>query len=151
MFDGEATGSLASLTRSKKSTDSITGVNPHPTSNQFVCTASGADKIYETALDIGVNKFNMNMVTHFETLGALHEAAFGRRPEEPHPGAFGRGAGDDGVELLSDFSGEQQRGSRLVDLALNLGGGIFLIGAVLGEICQFGDGVGQRRTGQRGF
>ena len=52
---------------------------------------------------------------------------------------------------LSDFSRKQQRGSGLVDLTLNLGGGIFLIGAVLGEVRQFRDGVGQWRTGQRGF
>ena len=64
---------------------------------------------------------------------------------------FVRRPGDDGVELLSNFSRQQQRGGRLVDLALNFGGGIFLIGAVLGEFRQFRDGVRQRRAGQRGF
>jgi hypothetical protein len=84
-------------------------------------------------------------------LNAEREPAFGRRLEEPDPSAFVRGAGDDGVELLSNLSGQQQRGGGLVDLALNLGGGVFLIGAVLGEFRQFRDGVGQRRAGQRGF
>ena len=91
------------------------------------------------------------MVAHFETLGALHEPAFGRRLEEPDPSALVRRAGDDGVELLSNFSGQQQRRGGLVDLAFNLGGGVLLIGAMLGKFGQFGNGVRQRRTGQRGF
>ena len=63
---------------------------------------------------------------------------------EPNPSAFVRRAGDDGVELLSNLSREQQRGGGLVDLALNFGGGVFLIGAVLGQFRQLRNGVGQR-------
>ena len=112
---------------------------------------SGAGKIYETALDIGVDEFDANMVTHLETLGALHEPAFGWRLKEPHPGTFVGRTGDDGVKLLADFSGQEQRGSRLVDPAFNFGGSIFLISAVLGEISQLRNGIRQRRARQRSF
>ena len=81
-----------------------------------------------------MDEFDANVIAHFETLGALHEPPFGRWLIKPYPRAFIRCAGNDGVELLSNFSGQQQRGSRLADLAFNFGGGIFLIGAMLGEV-----------------
>ena len=106
----------------------------NPTKNDGEPAGLGASKIYEAALDVRADEFDTNVVAHFETLGALHEPAFGRRLEEPDPSALVRRAGDDGVELLSNFSGQQQRRGGLVDLAFNLGGGIFLIGAMLGEV-----------------
>ena len=36
----------------------------------------GADKIYETALNVGGDQFDTNLDAHFETLSALHEPAF---------------------------------------------------------------------------
>ncbi len=79
-----------------------------------------------------MDEFDTNLVAHLEPLGALHEPAFGRRLEKPNPSAFVRRTSDNGVECLSNLSRQQQRGGGLVDLAFNLGRGIFLIRAVLG-------------------
>ena len=98
-----------------------------------------------------MDEFDTNVVAHLEPLSALHEPSFGRWQDKPNPSALVCRTGDDGVELLADFSRKQERCSGLVDLTLNLGGGVFLVGAVLGEVRQFRDGVGQWRTGQRGF
>jgi hypothetical protein len=63
-----------------------------------------AGEIYETALDIGVDKFDANMISHFESLKTERKSAFSWRLKEPNPSAFVRRAGDDGVELLSNLS-----------------------------------------------
>jgi len=76
---------------------------PHASSN-LVRATSDAAEVYETALDVGVDEFDANGIAHFESLKTEREPAFGRRLEEPNPGAFVRCAGDDGVELLSDLS-----------------------------------------------
>ena len=81
----------------------------------------------------------------------MREPAFGRRLNEPHPGAFVRSPSDDGVKLLSHLPRQQQRGRRLVDLTLHFGGGILLLGAVLGKVGQFRDGIWQGCARQRGF
>src|ERR1017187_3716470 len=112
-------------------------------------TVSGAGKVYEPALNVGMDEFNANTVTHLESLKAEREPAFSRRLIEPDPSAFFRCPGDDGVKLLSNPAGQQQRGGGLVDPALNLGGGILLIRAMLGEFCQLRVGVGQRRSASR--
>ena len=42
---------------------------------------SGAGKIYETALDVGVDEFDANVVAHFKSLKSERKPAFGRRLE----------------------------------------------------------------------
>ena len=59
---------------------------------------SVAHKVYETALDVGVNQFDVDVVAHVETMETALQPAFGRRLEEPDPRAFVRCAGDDGVK-----------------------------------------------------
>ena len=134
----EKTGLVSCPEHGRKTNRRLWGLHPitncetyGPVQSQLPSTPG---KIYETALHIGVNEYDANVIAHLETLRALHEPAFRRRLEEPHPGALVRGTSDDGIELLANFSGQQQRGGGFVDLALNLGGGIFLIGAMLGEI-----------------
>ena len=112
---------------------------------------SGAAEVYETALDVRMDEFHANVVAHVESFKAEREPAFGRRLEKPNPSALVRCASDDGVELLSNLSRQQQRGGGLDDPAFNFGGGVFLIGAVLGQLRQLRNGVGQRCACQRGF
>ena len=42
---------------------------------------SGTAEINETTLNIGVEEFDANVITHFETLKTKREPAFGRRLE----------------------------------------------------------------------
>ena len=91
------------------------------------------------------------MVAHFKSLKTERKPTFSRRLKEPNPSAFVRRAGDDGVELLSNLSRQQQRSGRLAHLTLNFGGGIFLISAVLGEFRQFRNGVGNGAPANAAF
>jgi hypothetical protein len=50
----------------------------NPTKNDGEPAGLGACEIYETALDVGMDELDANMIAHFKTLGALHEPAFGR-------------------------------------------------------------------------
>ena len=59
---------------------------------------SVAHKVDKTALDVGVDQFDVDTVAHVETLEPALQPAFGRRLEESDPRAFVRCAGDDGVE-----------------------------------------------------
>ena len=76
---------------------------------------SVAGEVDETALDVGVDEFDMNAVAHVEALEPALQPAFSRRLEEPNPGAFVRSDSDDGVESLSNPAGQQQRRRRLPD------------------------------------
>ena len=59
---------------------------------------SVAHKVDETALDVGTDQLDVNVVAHVETLETALQPAFRRRLEEPHPRSLRGGAGDDGVE-----------------------------------------------------
>src|SRR5436190_8665276 len=108
-----------------------------------------AREVDEPALDVGADELHPHAVADVETLGALLELALDRRLEQPHPGALLGSAGDDAVELLPDALFEEQRRRRLAHLALDLGGVVFLVGAVPGQLAELGERVGRRRAGER--
>src|SRR5215831_162152 len=82
-------------------------------------------------------------------LEAVHQFAFHRRMEGPYPGPLLRGSGDDGVEALADPLLEQQRGGGLADLALDVIGVVFSLGALRGERLELLVGIGRGPAGER--
>jgi hypothetical protein len=50
----------------------------NPTKNDGEPAGLGAGEIYETALDVGMDELDANVIAHLETLGTLREPPFGR-------------------------------------------------------------------------
>src|SRR4051812_33319184 len=67
------------------------------------------DEIDEAALDLDPGQTDADAVADVEPGLAAHHLALDTRREQAHPGALGRGAGDDGVEALADARAQQQR------------------------------------------
>jgi hypothetical protein len=61
---------------------------------------SVAGEVNETALDVGADEFDVNLLAHVETLEPARQSSFNGRLQKPDPRAFVRGAGDDGIEFF---------------------------------------------------
>ena len=89
-----------------------------------------------------VHNLRANPRAHVEVGTPPHEHALDRRLEQAHPGVGRRAAGDDGVVTLADVRLQQQRSFRLAHAPLHLLRGIFLLGAVHGQVLELGRAVG---------
>src|SRR5512141_3477336 len=97
--------------------------SPYPLSPQAVDAGSSsvAREVDETALDIGVDQFDLNVVAHVKTPEPAFQSPFRRRLENPNPRSLRGGAGDDRIEGLPHPAGQEQRGRRLADPPLDFG------------------------------
>ena len=63
---------------------------------------SSAREVDEAALGIDAQQLDVHVVTHIEAAEALNDLPFRHRLIDAYPRAFGRGAGDDAAETLTD-------------------------------------------------
>ena len=108
-------------------------------------------EIDESALDVGRDQPHAHAVADVEPLRSRAPAR--PRPAgaaDAHPGALVGRAGDDARRSVSPIRFcDQQRRRRLAHLALDLVGGVLLLGAVRGELAELVDRVGRRPAGER--
>ena len=67
---------------------------------------SGAGEVDEGVDGVGVGEGDLGGVAYVEAFGALDDFAFHGWVEDADEGAFGVGAGDDALEMLTDLVGE---------------------------------------------
>ena len=82
---------------------------------------------------------------------SAHQPAFDGHVEQTHPRALRRGAGDDGVELLADAAIAADGGGGFGHLPLDFLGGVFLLGAVLGDLRQVRRRIGRALPAMAAF
>ena len=71
--------------------------------------------------------------------------------ENADPGAFFGGAGDEAVVLVADLAGEEEGGGGFLDMALDFRGVVLAGGAVGGKGVEFGGGLWEGGSAERGF
>ena len=79
-----------------------------------------------------MDQFDADPIAHINAFEPLDQSSLQRRMKEPHPGALGGRAGDQGLKALSDLRFEKQGGGRFSDLALHFSRGILFLGTVPG-------------------
>src|SRR6185369_6722484 len=90
-------------------------------------------EVDETALRNRADQADTHAVADIEAFISALDAAFDRRVQDPYPGALGRRAGHDAVELLTDAARQKASRRRFAHHALDLLGSIFFQRAFAGE------------------
>ena len=59
-------------------------------------------KVNESSFHIGADQLDAELMADVQTFKTARQSTFNGRMQDTDPGAFGRCAGDDGIELLAD-------------------------------------------------
>ena len=97
-----------------------------------------------------MGKGDSGRIADVEPLRAVDDFAFDGRVEDPDKGAFGRGPGDDALELVPDLAGKGDGRDPLLHGPLDLAGGGIALVEVSGDLAEFVVGVGRWAVGEGG-